>query len=66
MVLGLQIFLHCGDEKDEDVTALVNEKGTCQVTDSLDQNIFALSQVNGMNVRKARVMTEHFNVDCTN
>ena len=66
MVLGLQIFLHCGDEKDEDVTTLVNEKGTCQVTDSLDQNVFALSQVNGMNVRKARVMTKHFDVDGTN
>jgi hypothetical protein len=54
-----------GDEHDEEIGVLVEEEGAHQVADPLEHQIFALGEVDGVDVSEGGGVAEHLDVQST-
>jgi hypothetical protein len=63
MVLRLKVSLDRTDHQDKHIGILFDEKRACQVPDSLDQEVLALSKIDRMNVRKGGIVAKHLDIN---
>ena len=63
VVLALEVSLDGADHQDHEFRVVVNEQLTRQVPDLLHQQVFALSEVDCVDVGEAGVVAEHFHID---
>lgn len=54
-----------GDEHDEEVAIAIEEQRAHQISDALQDQIFVLGQVDGVDVGEGRGVAQHLDVQCT-
>ncbi len=58
-----QIFEYGGDEHDEKVGVVVEKERAHEITDSFQDEVFILSEVDGVDVGEGGGVSEHFDVE---
>ena len=61
-----EILGDCGDKHDEQVAVAIEEERAHEVAESLEDQIFVLGEVDGVDVREGRRLAQHFDVHSAN